>query len=164
MSHMSYEILKFWDNNFQRKNVHPTYAVREFPFFSISFLFLLFLSPVDFFSAPFVHKDDDLTHLTINICYPFFILFSSFLLLFKSIFQGAIFREDQRDSFYDLAFKFAVHKINKDPRILPKSLLTYDIQYVDKDDSFHANKQGLYDDDLCPIHGCTVLHMSTMVW
>ncbi|KAL7047464.1 hypothetical protein ACKWTF_002925 [Chironomus riparius] len=54
---------------------------------------------------------------------------------------GAIFREDQRDSIYDLAFKFAVHKINKDPRILPKSLLTYDIQYVDKDDSFHANKQ-----------------------
>lgn len=56
---------------------------------------------------------------------------------------GAIFREDQRDSFYDLAFKFAVHKINKDPRILPKNLLTYDIQYVDKDDSFHTNKQGL---------------------
>ena len=88
-------------------------------------------------------------------------MFSSFLLS-KSIFQGAIFREDQRDSIYDLAFKFAVHKINKDPRILPKSLLTYDIQYVDKDDSFHANKQGLYDDDLCSIHGCTVLHMSTM--
>lgn len=58
-------------------------------------------------------------------------------------YKGAIFREEQRDSIYDLAFKFAIHKINKDPRILPKSLLTYDIQYVDKDDSFHANKQGL---------------------
>lgn len=57
---------------------------------------------------------------------------------------GAIFRGDQKDSFYDLAFKFAIHKINKDPRILPKSLLTYDIQYVDKDDSFfHTNKQGV---------------------
>lgn len=59
------------------------------------------------------------------------------------VFAGAIFREDQR--VYELAFKFAIHKINKDPRILPKSLLTYDIQYVDKDDSFHANKQGLCD-------------------
>lgn len=59
------------------------------------------------------------------------------------VFIGALFREDQRDSIYDLAFKFAIHKINKDTRILPKSLLTYDIQYVDKDDSFHANKQGL---------------------
>jgi hypothetical protein len=70
----------------------------------------------------------------------------NFLLFSFSIHvQGAIFREDQRDSFYDLAFKFAIHKINKDPRILPKSLLTYDIQYVDKDDSFHANKQGSYE-------------------
>jgi hypothetical protein len=57
---------------------------------------------------------------------------------------GAIFREDQKDSHYDLAFKFAVHKINKDQHILPKTTLIYDIQYVKADDSFHANKQGRY--------------------
>jgi hypothetical protein len=56
---------------------------------------------------------------------------------------GAIFREDQKDSIVDLAFKFAIHKINKDPHLLPKTKLIYDIQYVQKaDDSFHANKQG----------------------
>jgi len=60
----------------------------------------------------------------------------------KSQFPGAIFREDQRNSYYDLAFKYAVHKINRDQRILPKTTLLYDIQYVAKGDSFHANKQG----------------------
>lgn len=55
---------------------------------------------------------------------------------------GAIFKEDQRNTHYDLAFKFAVHKINKDQHILPKTTLIYDIQYVKADDSFHANKQG----------------------
>lgn len=56
---------------------------------------------------------------------------------------GAIFREDQRNSHYDLAFKFAVHKINQDQHILPKTTLIYDIQYVKTaEDSFHANKQG----------------------
>lgn len=56
--------------------------------------------------------------------------------------SGAIFREDQRNSHYDLAFKFAVHKINQDQHILSKTSLIYDIQYVKADDSFHANKQG----------------------
>jgi hypothetical protein len=60
----------------------------------------------------------------------------------QSHLAGAIFREDQKDNHYDLAFKFAVHKINKDQHILPKTTLIYDIQYVKADDSFHANKQG----------------------
>lgn len=64
------------------------------------------------------------------------------LLSFPLLTLGAIFREDQKDSHYDLAFKFAVHKINKDQHILPKTNLIYDIQYVKADDSFHANKQG----------------------
>lgn len=73
--------------------------------------------------------------VTFSACLPF--------LRFHS---GAIFREDQRDSHQDLAFKFAVHKINKDQHILPRTTLIYDIQYVKADDSFHANKQG----DLSP--------------
>ncbi|XP_066598064.1 glutamate receptor ionotropic, kainate 2-like isoform X4 [Prorops nasuta] len=54
---------------------------------------------------------------------------------------GAIFTHDQKDSSTELAFKYAVYKINKDKVILPKTTLEYDIQYVPKDDSFHASKK-----------------------
>lgn len=57
-------------------------------------------------------------------------------------FSGAIFTHDQKDSSTELAFKYAVYKINKDKIILPKTTLEYDIQYVPKDDSFHASKKG----------------------
>nr|QGW50653.1 ionotropic receptor 11 [Propsilocerus akamusi] len=58
-------------------------------------------------------------------------------------FSGAIFREDQRGTTTDLSFKFAVHKINEDRRLLPKTTLVYDIQYVDKHDSFHTHTQDI---------------------
>ncbi|KYN43753.1 Glutamate receptor, ionotropic kainate 2 [Trachymyrmex septentrionalis] len=54
---------------------------------------------------------------------------------------SAIFTHDQKDSSTELAFKYAVYKINKDKIILPKTTLEYDIQYVPKDDSFHASKK-----------------------
>ncbi|XP_057339216.1 glutamate receptor ionotropic, kainate 2-like isoform X6 [Microplitis mediator] len=54
---------------------------------------------------------------------------------------GAIFTHDQKDSSTELAFKYAVYKINKEKIILPKTNLVYDIQYVPKDDSFHASKK-----------------------
>ncbi|XP_059470908.1 glutamate receptor ionotropic, kainate 2-like isoform X6 [Neocloeon triangulifer] len=54
---------------------------------------------------------------------------------------GAIFTEDQKDSSTELAFKYAVYRINKDKTLLPKTTLVYDIQYVPKDDSFHASKK-----------------------
>ncbi|XP_023314977.1 glutamate receptor ionotropic, kainate 2-like isoform X5 [Trichogramma pretiosum] len=54
---------------------------------------------------------------------------------------GAIFTHDQRNSSTELAFKYAVHKINKDRIVLPNTTLMYDIQYVPKDDSFHASKK-----------------------
>jgi hypothetical protein len=57
---------------------------------------------------------------------------------------GAIFTEDQKDSSDELAFKYAVYKINKDKTILPKTTLVYDIQYVPKDDSFRTSKKGEY--------------------
>ena len=56
--------------------------------------------------------------------------------------SGAIFTYDQRNSSTELAFKYAVHKINKDNIILPNTTLIYDIQYVNRDDSFHASKKG----------------------
>lgn len=43
-----------------------------------------------------------------------------------------------------MAFKYAVYKINKDKIILPKTTLVYDVQYVTKDDSFHASKKGKF--------------------
>jgi hypothetical protein len=55
---------------------------------------------------------------------------------------GAMFTEDQKDSSTELAFKYAVFRINKDKTLLPKTTLVYDIQYVPKDDSFHASKKG----------------------
>jgi ionotropic kainate glutamate receptor 2 len=58
------------------------------------------------------------------------------------LFTGAIFTEDQKDSSAELAFKYAVYRINKDKHILPRTTLVYDIQYVPRDDSFHASKKG----------------------
>ncbi|XP_033607884.1 glutamate receptor ionotropic, kainate 1 isoform X11 [Cryptotermes secundus] len=54
---------------------------------------------------------------------------------------GAIFTEDQKDSSAELAFKYAVYRINKDRHILPRTTLVYDIQHVPRDDSFHASKK-----------------------
>lgn len=57
---------------------------------------------------------------------------------------GAIFTEDQKDSPSELAFKYAVYRINKDKSLLPNTTLVYDIQYVPKDDSFRTSKKGEY--------------------
>ncbi|XP_042867558.1 glutamate receptor ionotropic, kainate 2-like [Penaeus japonicus] len=54
---------------------------------------------------------------------------------------GAIFTEDQRDSPTELAFKYAVYRINSDKVILPNTTLVFDIQYVPRDDSFHTAKK-----------------------
>ncbi|XP_076271919.1 glutamate receptor ionotropic, kainate 2 [Rhynchophorus ferrugineus] len=54
---------------------------------------------------------------------------------------GAIFTEDQKNSSSELAFKYAVYKINKDREILPNTTLVYDIQYVPRDDSFRTSKK-----------------------
>ncbi|KAL1139703.1 hypothetical protein AAG570_006681, partial [Ranatra chinensis] len=57
-------------------------------------------------------------------------------------FSGAIFTQEQKDSSTELAFKYAVYRINKDKNILPNTTLMYDIQYVPKDDSFRTSKKG----------------------
>jgi len=54
---------------------------------------------------------------------------------------GAIFTEDQKDSATELAFKYAVYKINKDPTILANRTLSYDIQYVPREDSFRTTNK-----------------------
>lgn len=57
-------------------------------------------------------------------------------------FAGAIFTDEHKDSSTELAFKYAVYRINKDKNILPKTTLIYDIQHVPIDDSFRASKKG----------------------
>lgn len=69
------------------------------------------------------------------------------ILTLAFLFAGAIFTHDQKDSSTELAFKYAVYKINKDKIILPKTTLEYDIQYVPKDDSFHASKKGEWENN-----------------
>ncbi|XP_050301823.1 glutamate receptor ionotropic, kainate 2 isoform X1 [Anthonomus grandis grandis] len=54
---------------------------------------------------------------------------------------GAIFTEDQKNSSVELAFKYAVYKINKEREMLPNTTLVYDIQYVPRDDSFRTSKK-----------------------
>ncbi|XP_044736888.1 glutamate receptor ionotropic, kainate 2 [Chrysoperla carnea] len=53
----------------------------------------------------------------------------------------AIFTEDQKDSSAELAFKYAVYRINKDKNLLMNTTLVYDIQYVPRDDSFRTSKK-----------------------
>ena len=55
---------------------------------------------------------------------------------------GGIFREDQKDSSTELAFKYAVHRLNLERTLLPNTTLVYDIQYVPRDDSFRTSKRG----------------------
>lgn len=43
-----------------------------------------------------------------------------------------------------LAFTNAIEKINLRSDILPKTLLIYDVQEVQYQDSFHASKKGKY--------------------
>lgn len=65
------------------------------------------------------------------------------------MFSGAIFTEDQKDSPSELAFKYAVYKINKEKVLLPNTTMVYDIQYVPKDDSFRTSKKGQFE---CIVH------------
>lgn len=57
-------------------------------------------------------------------------------------FTGAIFTQDDKDSTTEVAFKYAVYRINKDKAVLPNTTLVYDIEYVSPQDSFDASKKG----------------------
>ncbi|XP_030379400.1 glutamate receptor ionotropic, kainate 2 [Scaptodrosophila lebanonensis] len=52
---------------------------------------------------------------------------------------GALFpKHGAQQSYAELAFKYAVYRINRDKSLLPDTTLIYDIQYVSKYDSFDA--------------------------
>ncbi|KAF2357618.1 Ionotropic glutamate receptor L-glutamate and glycine-binding domain [Trinorchestia longiramus] len=52
-----------------------------------------------------------------------------------------MFTEDQREGPTEVAFKYAIYRINKDNNLLPNTTLLYDVQYVPRDDSFHTSKR-----------------------
>ena len=58
------------------------------------------------------------------------------------LWTGGVFTENERDGPTELAFKYAVYRINRDRTLLPNMTLLFDIQYTPKDDSFHATKKG----------------------
>lgn len=60
----------------------------------------------------------------------------------RNFVPGAIFTENQKGSAAEVAFRYAVYKINRDKTLLPHTSLVYDIQYVPMEDSFHASKKG----------------------
>lgn len=55
---------------------------------------------------------------------------------------GGLFTEDERDGPTELAFKYAVYRINKDRTLLPNITLLFDIQYTPRNDSYRAAKRG----------------------
>lgn len=53
---------------------------------------------------------------------------------------AAIFEKELAGSAMEHVFRYTVHKINQDKSILPATTLVHDIQYVSRNDSFHAGK------------------------
>lgn len=59
-----------------------------------------------------------------------------------NIFSGGLFHST--DSNQEIAFRYAVEKINGNRDILPKSRLSAQIEQISPQDSFHASKRGNY--------------------
>ena len=62
----------------------------------------------------------------------------------RLIIAGAILTEDQRGGPTEMVFKYAISRINRNPELLPNTTLTYDIHYVNREDSFHASKKSRF--------------------
>ena len=69
-------------------------------------------------------------------------MFLSSLSLSLSLTTGGLFTEEEKGGPEELAFKYAIYRINKDRSLVPNTTFVYDIQYIAKDDSFHAGKRG----------------------
>ncbi|KAJ8705478.1 hypothetical protein PYW08_012524 [Mythimna loreyi] len=83
---------------------------------------------------------------------------------------GAVFTEDARGGSTELAFKYAVYRINKERTLLPNSTLVYDIQYTSARDTFKTYKKACAQiqsgavalfSGVGPLLGNTLDHMST---
>lgn len=65
----------------------------------------------------------------------FIIKFSNFAFQLGGLFHNG-------DIDQELAFRYAVEKINLDKTVLPRSKLSAQIERVSSEDSFHASKRG----------------------
>lgn len=63
-----------------------------------------------------------------------------YILYIYLFFQGGLFHP--ADDKQELAFRYAVEKINNDRTILPRSKLSAQIEKMPPQDSFHASKKG----------------------
>ena len=68
--------------------------------------------------------------------------FDTTLTLFCRFFPGGLF--DMTDTVQEIAFRYAVDRVNLNRDILPRSRLTAQIERIPRQDSFYASKQGKY--------------------
>jgi hypothetical protein len=62
------------------------------------------------------------------------------MILNNGFFSGGLF--DLSESKQEVAFRYAVERVNANRNILPKSLLSAQIEKIPPQDSFHASKRG----------------------
>ena len=64
---------------------------------------------------------------------------------------------DMTDTVQEIAFRYAVDRVNVRSDILPRSRLTAQIERIPQQDSFYASKQGMYSNFI-------ILRLSNMEW
>jgi len=58
----------------------------------------------------------------------------------ETFFSGGLF--DVTDSKQEVAFRYAVERVNANRKILPDSMLSAQLEKIPPEDSFHASKRG----------------------
>ena len=51
-----------------------------------------------------------------------------------------------KDTVQEIAFRYAVDRVNSEREVLPRSRLTAQIERIPQEDSFYASKQGMTQD------------------
>ena len=65
------------------------------------------------------------------------------------VFSGGLFG-DEEDPTIEAAFRYAIHRINQDRNILPRTKIGFDIQHLPAHNSFLASKRGEYPFSVSP--------------
>ena len=68
------------------------------------------------------------------------LVFTIHSIRFFSFILGGLF--DMTDTIQEIAFRYAVDRVNSDREIMPRSRLAAQIERIPKQDSFYASKQG----------------------
>ncbi|XP_032308070.1 glutamate receptor ionotropic, kainate 2 isoform X3 [Drosophila ananassae] len=73
------------------------------------------------------------------------IFFSSIQCAPPVIRVGAIFPKQLLKRSSELAFRYAIHRLNRDSSLLPETIIEYDVEYVNQLDSFETVQKGIVD-------------------